>query len=86
MTQQEWILSSHAADRIRSRKITVDQVRLVIENPDRILSEDSCKHIYQKKIMADQSLFLYRVFMNVCKKPKLVITAYRTSKIEKYEH
>jgi len=29
---------------------------------------------------------LYRIFVNVCKTPALIITGYRTSKIEKYEN
>ena len=86
MTQKQWILSSHASDRLVARGITNDKVRLVIDEPDQLIKENSCKHIYQKKIKTDKSLFLYRVFMNVCKKPNLVITAYRTTKFEKYEH
>jgi len=86
MAHKKWILSSHAVYRLNARNITRDQVELVIDNPDQIVKEDSCKHIFQKKIMTGQTLFLYRVIMNVCKNPNLVITAYRTIKIEKYEY
>jgi len=29
---------------------------------------------------------LLRIFVNTCKEPNLIITAYKTSKIDKYEH
>lgn len=32
----------------------------------------------------NDKFYLYRVYLNICKIPPLVITAYKTSKIEKY--
>jgi hypothetical protein len=40
----------------------------------------------QKLIKEGNLKYLYRVFVNICKQPDLVITAYKTSKIEKYEY
>jgi len=41
--------------------------------------------IYQKIIVEVDKPYLYRVFINTSKEPFLVVTAYKTSKIEKYE-
>ncbi len=77
--------SKHARERMKSRGISVDQVTDVMENPDDVISQP-CKTIYQKKIYKKNSLYLYRVFVNSCKEPELIITVYRTSKIDKYEN
>ena len=58
----------------------------IMQNPDDIIISDECKHIYQKSITLKDKNYLYRLFVNVCKKPAIIITGYRTSKIEKYEN
>ena len=42
--------------------------------------------IYQKIVIEFDKPYLYRVFVNNTKKPYLVVTVYKTSKIEKYEN
>jgi hypothetical protein len=42
--------------------------------------------IYQKIVIEIDKPYLYRVFVNNTKKPLLVVTVYKTSKIEKYEN
>jgi hypothetical protein len=54
--------------------------------PDRIVEVELCKHTYQKIIVENNKKYLYRVFVNVCKCPPLIITGYKTSKIGKYEN
>lgn len=78
--------SKHAIERIRSRGISYSEIRIAINNPDSIIKKTDCKTIYHKIILENQSEILLRVFMNTCKNPNLVITAYKTSKIDKYEH
>lgn len=78
-------LSKHAIQRMKSRKISSAEVMEVINYPDNVINEP-CKKIFQKKISKNNSLYLYRVFVNTCKDPELIITVYKTSKIEKYEN
>jgi hypothetical protein len=77
--------SKHAKERIERRGITEFQVHTVISDPDKIIKESECKNIYQKKITDDNQVMLFRVFLNTCKTPRMIITAYKTSKISKYE-
>ena len=77
--------SNHAKERIERRGITECQVHTVISDPDKIIRESECKSIYQKKITDDKQVMLYRVFLNTCKTPRMIITAYKTSKLSKYE-
>jgi len=78
--------SKHAEERMRSRGITDSMVRNAIKNPDAIVVEAECKRIYHKILFDGQSKMLLRVFINPCKEPPMLITAYKTSKIDKYEY
>ena len=42
--------------------------------------------VYQKLVKEGDKHYLYRVFVNNFKRPPVVITAYKTSKTEKYEN
>jgi hypothetical protein len=69
---------------MEARSIAKEIILLVIDHPDQILKQDSTTAIYSKLIIEFENRYLYRVFVNTAKKPLLVITAYKTSKIEKY--
>jgi len=71
---------------MKNRGIAESEVRSIINNPDNIIDESECNRIYQKRINENQKIFLIRIFLNICKTPGVIITAYKTSKIEKYEH
>ena len=81
----KYIFSKHADKQIENRSISKDKIAFVIDKPDSILTHDSCMKVYQKVYEEKENRYLYRVFINICKKPALIITAYKTSKIEKYE-
>ena len=72
------------------RGITKDQIYFVLRNPDSIVNQadkNNGYHIYQAVLESEtekDNNYLLRVFINTDKTPKLVITAYKTSKIEKY--
>lgn len=82
----KYILSKHAKEQLGIRNISEGQLTAILENPDKIIVEQMCKHTYQKMIIDNDKQYLYRIFANVCKEPMLIITGYRTSKIEKYEN
>lgn len=78
--------SKHARERINDRGLKHNIISTVLSNPDHIVQESDCKQVFQKRVKENESTFLYRVFINICKQPPLVITAYKTSKVDKYEH
>lgn len=82
----DFSLSAHAKERIRDRGLDLQTISLIIKHPDAVQKESDCKQIFQKIIGEKGSKYLYRIFVNICKQPPLVITAYKTSKIDKYEH
>ena len=57
-----------------------------MKQPDSIVHEHDCKEIVHRMISENDEKKLLRIFVNTCKEPNLIITAYKTSKIEKYEH
>lgn len=83
---EKYSFSKHAKERIKSRGILDSTVMNVIKNPDSVIDESSCKSIYQKVFTEGKKKFMIRVFINSCKEPNLVITAYKTTKIDKYEY
>ena len=79
--------SNHSLEQMQVRGITEELVRMLIKNPEQSLLDpfDSSKMILQS-IFSDSNakMFLVRIFINVSKKPTMVITVYTTSKIDKY--
>ena len=72
--------SLHSLEQIKLRSINREIVELVLNEPDEIIIEDDNQKVLQKNI----DNYLYRVFINDNKKPSLIKTVYRTSKITKY--
>jgi hypothetical protein len=68
------------------RGITEEMVMDILNNPAQVIPEDPDKEIYQSIMHFSEEgrNFLVRIFVNIIKVPNLVITVYRTSKIEKY--
>jgi len=77
--------SLHAIEQLTNRGISKYIVESIFEEPDDILKRDECLIIFQKSIIEKNKTYLYRVFVNTCKDPKLIITVYKTSKLKKYE-
>ncbi|KOH43191.1 hypothetical protein NC99_40150 [Sunxiuqinia dokdonensis] len=65
------------------RDISKEAVLLVVAHPDAVLEQQGVS-IYSKLVVENSKTYLYRVFINFKKSPALVITVYKTSKLEKY--
>jgi hypothetical protein len=76
--------SNHSIKQMKLRNINSKIVALIINNPDSIIPQDSNVKIYSKLIVEDSKNYLYRMFVNESKIPPILITVYKTSKIEKY--
>lgn len=67
------------------RKISSELVESVLESPQQIISEKGSMKAYQSQIdFGGGRIFLLRVIINDNFEPPLVVTVYRTSKVEKY--
>ena len=79
-----YVFSQHALEQIEKRGINKAVVERVLKNPDQITTHDDL-NVFQRIETIDRKLFLIRVFLNMRKVPNVVVTVYRTSKIDKYE-
>ena len=66
---------------MKRRGLIKEVVAKVIENPDR-----KGRIVLQSRVPMDvpERLFLVRVFVDIDRRPPEIVTAYGTSKIEKY--
>ena len=77
-------LSTHAKEEIERRKIPQGWVESVLEKPDQVVPERGVLKAYQSKRDIGGKMFLVRVMVDDGVDPAVVVTAYRTTKIEKY--
>jgi len=80
-----FVFSLHALEQIEIRGLILADVEDVLNFPTKIVKEENGVSVYQKLVIESNKEYLYRVFVNTDKKPPMVITAYKTSKIDKYE-
>ena len=64
----------------------MESVQNVLYFPDVVIPDIEGVEVYQKLVVENNKSYLYRVFVNKLKTPPLIITAYKTSKTEKYEN
>ncbi|MBW4522332.1 MAG: DUF4258 domain-containing protein [Scytolyngbya sp. HA4215-MV1] len=78
-------LTRHAQEEIRQRGIPLTLVESVLAHPQQVIPEREGRKIYQSQIdFGSGKLFLLRVIVNDDVDPVIVITVYRTSRIQKY--
>ncbi len=77
-------LSKHARVELRKRNISVETLEAVLEAPDQIVEGHAGRNVYQSRMLFEGTAFLVRVIVAEEKTPPLVVTVYRTSKIQKY--
>jgi hypothetical protein len=80
-----WRLSKHARVELMRRGIPLSLVAEVIANPQQIVAGRNVLKTYQSKIVrADGRVLLLRIVVDDTIEPMVVVTAYRTSKVDKY--
>ena len=72
--------TKHSLERMRLRNISKEEIIETIENPDKILNDSFGNKIVHKV----KKRYLLRVFYHIEGDSKLVLTAYKTSKFDKY--
>ena len=74
------VLTEHALGQMAKRQVTAADVNRVLTSPEQVLEVRAGRVVAQ----AVAGEYLLRVFVDVDRDPAEVVTAYRTSKIEKY--
>ena len=80
----EYIVTDHAAFELERRGILLEQVQEVLRKPEQKLIVRKGRQVLQSRVVHEGKQYLIRVFVDVDRKPVEVVTAYRTSKLEKY--
>ena len=82
----DFVFSKHAEEQMQRRGINRKDVETVVLRPDQTLTDYENKDItvFQSLIKENGRMFLLRVFVNTSKLPNIIVTLYRTTKIQKY--
>jgi hypothetical protein len=76
----------HASFEIKRRQLTEEIVRYVIEHPEQHWEVRKGRVIFQSRVKMSipEKDYLIRVFVDIDREPAEVVTAYRTTRMEKY--
>ena len=78
-------ISNHAREEMERRRIPLALLESVLDSPQQVILEKGGKKAYQSKVdFGDGKIFLLRAIVDENADPAVVVTVYRTSKIEKY--
>jgi len=82
----DYRLTDHAQFEMARRQITEAEVVRVLSAPEQIEIVRPGRAVYQSRVKFGKpaQTYLLRVFVDIDQQPPEVVTAYRTSKIEKY--
>ena len=78
--------TDHALSEMARRGISEDQISAVLARPEQSEPIRKGRTVYQSKLNFGEppKEYILRVFVDTDRNPPQVVTAYRTSKIEKY--
>ena len=80
-----FLISRHAEDEMIRRQIPREWLDSVLERPEQRVQQPGGKEILQSRFTSgDGKMYLLRTVVAAEKEPPVVVTVYRTSKIEKY--
>lgn len=80
----KFIVPPHAAEQMRRRGIDETTLESVLSAPERRLPMRPGRDLLEKVVDFHGRSYLVRVIVDVDRMPVEIVTAYRTSKIEKY--
>ncbi|MBX3165365.1 MAG: DUF4258 domain-containing protein [Bacteroidetes bacterium] len=77
------VLSKHAKQQISLRGVSEEIVWSILHSSNFFGTEDGLS-VYHGTISENNKMYLIRIFVNERVNPNLVVTVYKTSKINKY--
>jgi len=81
---RDYTISPHAGFEMHRRGLDETTIRRVLERPEQRETVRPGREVLQSKSEFKGRIYLVRVFVDVDRVPPEVVTAYRTSKVEKY--
>ena len=83
---KEYRLTDHARFEMKRRRITEAEIARVLSSPEQTETVWPGRAVFQSRMRFGESapIYLLRVFVDINRQPVEVVTAYRTSRIEKY--
>jgi hypothetical protein len=80
-----FIISGHARQEMLRRSISLEHLETVLQSPQQIIPVRSGRKVYQSRIdFGGGKIFLLRAIVDDTIESAVVITVYRTTKINKY--
>ena len=85
-TLEDYVVTDHARLEMRRRDIAEAEIAAVLATPEQRHEVRPGRCVYQSRVAAGDTtrVYLLRVFVDTDREPPEVVTAYRTSKVEKY--
>ncbi|MCQ3923410.1 MAG: hypothetical protein DPW12_04280 [Rhodocyclaceae bacterium] len=80
----DFTLSEHAEAEMARRQIPLAWVESTMRSPEQVVQGTLNRKVYQSRIESDGRTYLVRLVVEDWREPPVIVTAYRTSKIEKY--
>lgn len=78
-------LSDHAPPQLQRRRIPLAQLESVLNNPQQVVPEQGGRQVYQSQVdREDGKMALLRAIVVDDVDPAVVVTVYRTKRIQKY--
>jgi hypothetical protein len=77
-------ISGHAAEEMQRRGLDESIIRQVLSAPEWREAVRPGRDLLQSRVNFEGETFLVRVFVDLDREPAVVVTAYRTSKLQKY--
>lgn len=77
-------ISRHAQEQMAARGISEQSVDAVMQSPGQVTREQNGKKCYQSLYTKDGATFLLRLIVDDNITPAVVVTAYSTSRVDKY--
>jgi hypothetical protein len=79
-----FVLSDHARTEMLRRQILDEWVDSVMASPEQVMPAMGNRKANQSRVVADGKTYLVRLIVEDWLQPPVIVTVYRTSKIEKY--
>ena len=80
----DYVITDHAAFEMKRRNISPELVKQVLLESEQRVTIREGRDIFQSRIQVEDGQYLFRIVVDVDRKPMEIVTAYRTSKIGKY--
>jgi len=82
--RMSFILTDHAKLEAERRQIPLAWIETTMARPEQVAAGMNGRKIFQSRIVADGRTYLIRLVVEDWHQPPVIVTMYRTSKIEKY--